>query len=195
MIKANELYPKQMTGPVISAYGQALKDELADADAIEDYLYGLSIQTAKEKELENIGLIVGYPRPLTPEGFTAENLLIIGSLPLSQDPQIGLSSEGSAVGGRLSTLAQSKAGFMGLGLYRQFLDKVAMLKRYGVTIKSVDDIAALISDDYELSWNENHDIVVQYGVDIGYQNLWILSQLFFRFATEPSVEIMNGESE
>lgn len=192
MIEPCEYYPKQMNGQVISAVGRAMKDELSDAAAIEDYLHGLSILTAKETELENIGRIVGYVRPLVPESFTSEYLLIISNLPLSRDELTGISSVGSEVGGELSSLAQSKAGKMALGTYRKFLDKMAILKRYGVTVQSVIEIAALISPNFTLTYNADHDLVVTYGTDIGYKNLWLLTQLFYRVATEPQVLIISG---
>ena len=192
MIEPCEYYPKQMNGQVISAVGRAMKDELSDARAIEDYLHGLSILTAKETELENIGRIVGYVRPLVPESFTSEYLLIISQLPLSRDELTGISSVGSEVGGELSSLAQSKAGKMALGTYRKFLDKMAILKRYGVTVQSVIEIAALISPNFTLTYNADHDLVVTYGSDIGYKNLWLLTQLFYRVATEPQVLIISG---
>ena len=81
-IEANKYYPRQMNGPVISANGQAVNDEFSNAEAIEDYLYKLSIDTAQEAELENIGRIIGYLRPLVPEGFNAENLLLLGPVPI-----------------------------------------------------------------------------------------------------------------
>lgn len=187
MIEPNELYPAQMNGPVISAYGKALKDELSDADAIEDYLAGLSIQTASETELENIGRIVGYPRPLVPEAFAGENLLVLGSEPLIQDTMTGLARIGSSLGGELTAVAKGQANYMNLGLYRKFLDKVALLKRFGVTIQSVSKIAATISDRFTIEWDENHDIRIYYDEQIGYRNIWILTQLFYRVGTEPMV--------
>ena len=80
-IEPNRHYPKQMNGPVISANGEALNSRFEDAAAIAEYLYGLSIATAKETELENIGRLIGYPRPLVPEGFNQENLFIFSTLP------------------------------------------------------------------------------------------------------------------
>jgi hypothetical protein len=82
---------------------------------------------------------------------------------------------------------------MSLGLYRKFLDKVAYIKRYGVTLYSVDQIARLIDDDYTLSWNADKDISLVFNSPIGFQNLWILSNLFFKFATAPQVIVTTAE--
>lgn len=190
MIEQSKYLPKQMNGPVLNAEKMALEDRLTNAKAIEDYLYNLSITTADETELENIGRIVGYPRPLVPEGFSDEaNLFLFWSLPFEQNALIGFSEVDSEIGGRLSTTRKSKTGYMNLGLYRTFLDKVAYIKRYGVTLYAVDQIARLIDNDYTIEWNENKDLEVTFAKYIGFQNLWILSQLFLRIATSPQVII------
>ena len=196
MIEQSKYLPKQMNGPILNAEKAALENRLSDAKAIEDYLYGLSIVTAQETELENIGKIVGYPRPLVPEGFSDEsNLFLFWSLPFEQNALIGFSTVDSEIGGRLSTVRESKTGYMNLGLYRTFLDKVAYVKRYGITLYAVDQIACLIDDDYTIEWNDDKDIEVTFSRYIGFQNLWILSQLFLRIATSPQVIIYSYPEE
>jgi len=196
MIEPSKYYARQMNGPVISANAAALEDELTDAKAIENYLYNLSIDTAKETELENIGRIVGYLRPLVPEGFDSENVLLLGNLPLVQDEEIGLSTVGSQIGGQLSTIQESDTNYMSLGLYRKFLKAVAELKRYGITLKSVDFIASAISQNYTIEWDEDtQDIIITFNDNIGFKNIWILTQLFYRIATEPQVLVVSDEGE
>lgn len=192
MITQTQHYPKQMNGPVISAFGEAQCNEKKGAEAVIDYLYGLSINTAKETELENIGRIIGYPRPLVPEGFNEENIMLLGDLPLAQDPLIGLSTINSEVGGQLSTVERSETGFMSLGMYRKFLKNVAYIKRYGITLYAIDQIASLFANDYTITWTENGDINLHYAETIGYKNIWILTQLFYRMATAPQLIVTAG---
>lgn len=188
-IQPNKYYPKQMNGPVISATGQAVNYEFDKAEEIENYLHGLSIDTADETELENIGKLIGYVRPLVPEGFNSENILLLGTLPLEQDPDIGLSKDQTQTGGQLSSIVGTDSNFMSLGVYRKFLKSMAVLKRYGVTLNSVDKIAATVDLNYTLSFDENGDINVVYHTNIGYKNIWILTQLFYRITTAPQVLI------
>ena len=196
MIEPSKYYARQMNGPVLSANAAALELELADAKAIEHYLYTLSIDTAKETELENIGRIIGYLRPLVPEGFDSENVLLLGNLPLVQDAEIGLSTVGSQIGGQLSTIQLSDTNYMSLGLYRKFLKAMAELKRYGITLKSVDFIASTISHDYDIEWDEDtQDLIIYFHDNIGFKNIWILTQLFYRIATEPQVLVVSDEGE
>lgn len=196
MIEPSKYMPKQMNGPVLNAAKAGIEDCLTEARFIENYLHGLSIQSAEETELENIGKIVGYPRPLVPEGFTDEdNLFLFWSLPFEQNIMIGFSEVDSEIGGRLSSTRESQTGYMSLGLYRTFLDKVAYVKRYGITLYAVDQIARLIDADYTIEWNEDQDIEVTFERYIGFQNLWILSQLFLRIATSPQVIIYSYPEE
>ena len=194
MIEQSKYLPRQMNGPVICSVMAGLEERLEDSEAIQDYLYNLSILTAQETELENIGKIIGYPRPLVPEGFEMENVFLFTTLPMVPDMTLGFSEIDSEVGGRLVSQGESQSNYMSLGMYRKFLDKVAYIKRYGVTLYSVDQIARLIDDDYDISWNEDKDISLVFNNPIGFQNLWILSNLFFKFSTSPQV-IVTTESE
>lgn len=189
MIAQSKYLPSQMTGPVVNSVMKALDDELSDADTIINYLYNLSIANAQETELESIGCIIGYPRPLVPDGFNQENLLLLGTVPIATDPEVGLSSVGENYGGTLTALGSDSGNYMSLGMYRDFLKKISYIKRYGLTLKSIDNIAALVSTDYELIIEENSDITIAYNTQIGYKNLWILTQLFRRIATNPQVLI------
>jgi len=196
MIEPSKYYARQMNGPILSANAEALEQELNDAKAIEHYLATLSIDTARETELENIGRIIGYLRPLVPEGFDSENVLLFGSLPLAQDVDIGLATVNSTIGGQLSTIQTSETNYMSLGVYRKFLKAMAELKRYGVTIKAIDFIASSISENYDIEWDEDtQDIIITFHENIGFKNIWILTQLFYRIATEPQVMIVSDEGE
>lgn len=192
MIESNRYYPKQMNGPVISAFGSAGSKEFSESESIQNYLYNLSIDTANETELENIGRIIGYIRPVVPEGFNEENVLLLGGLPLEKDLNIGLSTVGETLGGQLSTITKSETSFMELGTYRKFLKSIAILKRYGITLVSVDSIVSVISKEYSISFNDDKDIIVHFNKSIGYKNIWILTQIFYRITTEPQVLITSG---
>lgn len=193
MIPQSKYLPAQMNGPVVNAWALALEEELADAVTIAEYIYNLKIANAQENELENIGRLIGFPRPLVPDGFNDENLLLLTTLPQTVDPLNGLSEVGLEIGGALSSLETSESNYMGLEIYRRFLPKVAVIKRYGITLKSVDDICALMSNDYTIEYDENKDIAVTFGADIGYKNVYILTELFYRFSTAPQVLIFSGD--
>lgn len=191
-IEANKYYPKQMNGPVISAFGNARDEEFSKAEFIENYLANLSIDTAEETELENIGRLIGYLRPLVPESLTAENILLLGPDPIIQDAEHGLSDIDQNVGGQFTSLNYTSSEYMSLGLYRNFLKSMAILKRYGITLYSVNKIAQSVDSEYTISYDQNKDIIISYSKAIGYKNIWILTKLFYRIATEPQVLIKSG---
>lgn len=194
MIKQSKYLPKQVNGEVINSVMMAMDERLEDSEKIADYLYGLSIATAQEKELMSIGRILGYPRPLVPEGFEQENVfLFTGSL--QRDIDIGFSEVGGSVGGRFVSSGASESNYMSLSLYRKFLDKVAYIKRYGITLYAVDAIAKSISNRYTISYDEFGDISLTFLEDIGYKNMWILTSLFSRFCTVPQVNVYTQSEE
>ena len=193
-IKQSPYLPKQMNGSLVNGVMQTLDGRLSAADSIIDYLYNLSIESAQQTELENIGCIVGFPRPLVPEGFEQENVFILTPLPMEQDMSIGFSAVLGEIGGRLTSIETSDTDYMELGMYRKFLDKVAYIKRYGVTLYSVDKIAELIDDDYTIEYTENADLQVTFAKNIGFKNVWILTNLFYRLATEPQIIIISGNN-
>lgn len=192
MIEQSEYLPKQFNGPVINATMQALNKCLEDSDSVCEYLHGLSIRTAQETELENIGRILGYPRPLVPEGFEQESVFLFTTI-LETDATMGFSTVDSEVGGRFVSTGLSESNYMDLGLYRKFLDKIAYIKRYGITLSSVDSIAKAVDDNYTIEYDENSDFVLTFANSIGFKNLWVLSSLFQRFATSPQVQVFSGD--
>ena len=184
--------PRQMNGPVINSFMQAMGENLDPADQINSYLDGLSIETAQEEELENIGRIIGYPRPLMPAGFKDEKTFILGVLPLEQDVQKGLASVSTMIGGELCGVNDLISVYMDLPTYRKALVIMAKIKAYGLTLSSIDNIASLVNENYELLWTNKGDITIHYINSIGFARVWVLSLLFYRIATAPQVLVTSG---
>ncbi len=192
MIAQDKRLPRQMNGPVINAFMQALGEVLAPADRIASYLYGLTITSAQEAHVESIGKIIGYPRPLMPAGFSEENTFILGILPLQYDQAKGLSAVTTMLGGELSGVDDLTSVYISLPTYRRALRIMARIKAEGITLENIDQIAALVNSDYTLSWTEQGDIQIQYTEQIGFVRVYVLSQLFYRIATAPQVLITAG---
>ena len=184
--------PRQMNGPVINSLMQALGENLDPADQIDSHLQGLSIATAQEQELESIGKIIGYPRPLMPAGLIDEKTFVLGTIPLQQDFQKGLASVATMIGGELVGVNDLISVYMDLPTYRRALVIMARIKAYGLTLENIDKIASLINEDYDLSWTEDGDITIHYTENIGFARVWVLSRLFYRIATCPQVLVTSG---
>lgn len=192
MIDVDKRLPRQMNGPVINAFMKALGENLGPADQIDSHLQGLSIATAQEKELESIGKIIGYPRPLMPAGLISENTFVLGTLPLQQDVRKGLASVATMIGGELSGVNDLVSVYMPLPTYRRSLIIMARIKAYGLTLENIDKIASLVTANYEITWTQQGDVTIHYTDAIGFARVWVLSQLFYRIATAPQVLVTSG---
>lgn len=277
MIEHSKYVPRQMNGKVLNAFFMALEDEFKDAKEIENYLYHLSLDTAQEDELETIGDIIGYVRPIMPKGL-GEDWFLFGNAPIQEDPEIGFSEIDTTIGGKFYSVSYGEDiaddNYMGVAMYRIFLSKIAFLKRYGMTLKAVDMIASFISNNYTIGYDSSYifveitagsadavipdgasvtyngfsytydgdgydytieaghtdtlqlfctvtggvdfpagvvtqfdtpvsnitsmtntaavggwDLVITYGRSIGYKNVWTLTNIFYRIATIPQVQI------
>ena len=191
-IALDKRLPRQMNGPVINSFMQALGENLAPADEINSHLKGLSIATAQEQELESIGKIIGYPRPLMPAGLVDENTFVLGTLPIATDYLKGLSSVSSMLGGELAGVNELVSVYMSLPIYRRALVIMARIKAYGLTLENIDKIASLVNEDYDLSWTDEGDVTIHYTENIGFSRVWVLSRLFYRIATAPQVLVTSG---
>lgn len=191
-IALDKRLPRQMNGPVINSFMQAMGENLDPADQINSHLQELSIATAQDNELESIGKIIGYPRPLMPAGLIDENTFVLGTLPLQQDVQKGLSSVSTMIGGELSSVNDLVSVYMPITTYRRALVIMARIKAYGLTLENIDKIARLVNENYDLSWTEQGDVTIHYTDSIGFSRVWVLSQLFYRIATAPQVLVTSG---
>lgn len=196
-IKQSPYLPRQMNGPVVNSLAAEMEKELSAASYIADYLHGLSIDTARETELEQIGLLIGYPRPSVPVGFDQEDIFVFSSMPsdgvsVTRDPHIGFGSCLGTSGGLLLSVDSNYNGKgfkLELGIYRKILAAMAYMKRYGVTLETVDKLASAFGNDYTISWDEAHDILLSYNQYIGYKYQWVLSGVFYRYCTSPMVKV------
>ena len=195
MIPISKYLPKQLNGYVLEAYAEALKQEIEKTEFVIDYLANLSIATANDTEAENIGRIIGYLRPIVPVGFDEDNVFLFGTLPMSVESEIGMGNAGTDTGGRLSTTELSDSNYMALDMYRRVLKAMAIIKRNGITLYSIDMIAASVSNDYDIEYDEDNDdgdITIIFNDGVGYKTVWFLSQIFLRIATEPQITIISG---
>lgn len=195
MIEAYKYFPGQMNGPVISSLGQAVESELELLDTIIAYLGNMTINNALEGQLEFIGMLIGFPRPLVPIGFNDENVFVFGTVPVITDWEIGFGAAGQSVGGKFTSVQTETGGYMNLGLYRSLLKGIAILKRYGVTLAAIDEIARVFDTNYTITFDEDEDIVITYGNSIGYQNIWLITKIFYKIATIPQVLVISGEED
>lgn len=184
--------PKQMNGPVINAFMQALGEELDPADQISAYLYGIKISNAQEEQLESIGKIIGFPRPLMPAGFNDEDTFALGTLPLSFDQLKGLAGLADMLGGQLVSKDDLQTVKMSITKYRTALVLMAGIKAKGITLENIDRIASLVASDYTITWDGYGDMTIHYANNIGFSKVYTLSRMFYMIATAPQILVQAG---
>jgi hypothetical protein len=204
---------KQMTGPIIRTFGNSITQFIQQWVNYLDYRSTIGLMSAQENDLEMIGNIIGYIRPLVPNTVILEKLIRfsdyttapssseVGVSSLNKDtnkllfspnlyfsPTLFFNAGDLKEGGNFSsTLPLLDSNKMPVAQYRLSLKGVALLKWNKFSLKGIDTICSYFSTAYTITYNEYHDIVVTF-TNISYSNLYILTLLFNTFfVTSPRI--------
>lgn len=188
----NSYLAKQFSGKYIQATINGIQQSFDACKNLTDYFENLSLDTAGEKELENIGLLIGYPRPVIPNGFN-RRLFTFGAS--SSAPQYsvehGFGSVHTTNGGFFDSIHAVNTALLPLNYYREVLKRIAYIKYYGISIFTIDLIANLAGKPYTISYNAYQDIVVTYSEEVYTEYIWLYNSVFEAFTTMPQVLIKN----
>ena len=178
---------------------------------LTNYLANLSIDNAQEKELEAIGLWIGYPRPYIPSEFLTTNAFLFDSLssrpglpampasmPMSMDNHIysplhGFSDLSYPLdGGRFISVLETETK-LPLDIYAAILKVIAFIKWNGWTMLALDKMFYLAGLSYAFSWDVNSDVVVTYSPldTINPIYIYIFEQVIAMFSTLPRITIVS----
>jgi hypothetical protein len=187
----NDFLCKRLNGPYAQSTINGIQSSYEDTYALINYFYNLSIDTANEKELEEIGKIIGLLRPFVPSEYIIDNAFIFFGIQQSGarifDVNHGFSSlEHPENGGRLVSV-NSATIKLPLDIYRQILKKFAYIKYNGLTFTSLDYLLSISGANYEFSWNEFHDIVITIDSAVSVIFLYMYRKIFEFFATQPLI--------
>jgi hypothetical protein len=190
----NEYLCKRING----IYGQAIADSceqsITATNTLVSYFHDLSIDTANEKELEEIGKLIGFIRPYVPDAFILDNAFLFFDIPGGGGRVVsyynGFSSlSHPEIGGRFTSIDTNLVK-LPLDIYRDLLKKVSYIKYNGLTIVSLDNLLSLSTAGYLITWDVNHDIVVSF--DPSYLSglfVYVLRQIIDIFAVQPNILI------
>lgn len=183
----------QLSGPIVQAIMDGISQSFHAVDMLLEYWRTLSADTAiVDADLDFIGQLAGYPRPLVPQDFFNLNVFHLSD---SADwPQtsaftgLGDSSD-PGVGGLLGSVFPPATSIMPQVWYRQLIPLAAMAKFYGLTIETIDRLANWASDTYTIDYRVGYkgDIDVNFATDIGYPKKWILDAIFQKYETSTVV--------
>jgi hypothetical protein len=199
------------SGDVCQSVEQGVEGSYNATLTLTNYLANLSIDNAQEKELENIGLWIGYPRPYIPSEFLTTNAFLFDSLssrtalpalpaaiPMSLDHHIysplhGFSGLDAPLdGGRFTSVLNTETK-LPLDIYRAILKVIAFIKWHGWTMEALDKMFYLAGLSYTFSWDSLNDVVVTFTPldTINPIYIYIFGQIIAMFETLPRINIIS----
>jgi hypothetical protein len=194
----NAYLATQFSGPVIQAIADGLQASFDATAPLIAYWSTMDLSTATGPELDFMGEIAGFPRPLVPQDFFGLNTFHLGDSALWEQTSTstGLGDTGDpTVGGQLGDVFPAVSSSMPDSWYRQMIPILAELKYYGITLYTVDlvvgTIAAISSVTYTIAQLANGDVKVTFGSAVSYPFLWILNNAFPKYETTFVVTIAN----
>lgn len=180
MISIKNYLAKQLNGPRLNTIAQVISTYLEKYEAYFSYLMSISIQTAEEYRLEEIGKIIGYLRPLVPNEYILEGLFRFSSASIAPSySDIGFASEDGLInGGNFSGLGiVLDSNLLAISQYRKLLKSAARLKNNRLSLSAIDDVCSILGSNYIISYTSINNISVVFST-ISYTNLYVAELLF-----------------
>jgi hypothetical protein len=195
----NQNLSVQLSGPVIQSVIDGIQESNDARLTLYEFWSGLKISTAigADGTLDFIGALAGFPRPLVPIDFFSLNVFHLSAAALWPQQSI-LTGLGSVyfpvMGGQLGSVFPSVLYEMTDSWYRTLIPLAAQLKYYGLTIYTIDLMASSTETTYLITFDggTGPDINLTFNSDIGFQKLWLLQELFDKYATGTQVNVVNG---
>lgn len=144
MVNAEDYMPRQLNGEFVTMLFEELSRPFADTDSMLKSIYGFKLDNASGENLDYLGQIVGFQRPLLPERVTSSDAFTF----LSNDPNqggderksasMGFSSTDNPSGGAsMLSVSETKGALLSDAWYRTVLKSYAYLKWNGYNIDSL----------------------------------------------------------
>ena len=179
------------SGDFVLAVQNAIEDSYEATKELTDYLYNLSLDTAEEKEAENIGKWIGYPRPYVPEEFLTDNAFLFfkdADWPVTSVDHGFSSLSNPLTGGRFISLTEN-AVKLPLNIYTPLLEVIASIKYNGWTLWTLDKMLYLSGVDYEITWDASNDVVVTFDEVIHPIYTFLFETVIDKFALLPRITL------
>jgi hypothetical protein len=188
----NELN-RHFSGDYVQSTIKGIDDNIEATKILVDYYENLTIEDANEEDTENIGLLIGFPRPSLPSDLDEEHFLFSEEAASPEyDAGTGFGTvEDPDIGGRFSSVYYVNTNLLSLGIYKDLLEKIAWIKYNGLSLDAVDELIYIIGYDYEFSYNEWGDLVITFLETLPTNWVYILEKIFNIFCTAPQILIVN----
>jgi hypothetical protein len=189
----NEYLNRHFSGHYCQAIINGIQASFDACDELTDYWLTMTIDTANEKDVENIGLLIGFPRPAVPNGLD-ETSFLFGSEALA--PQIDTNTGFGSIydplkGGKMSSVFYVSTNLLPLALYREILKIFAIVKYNGLSLSAIDSLVSIAGIPYTFAWDSDADLTVTFETVLPTNYIWLFQTIFDVFCTAPQVLIVN----
>lgn len=167
-IKAN--LARQLSGPRISTVVDGISYCINKMVPYLNYLKSISLNSALDTDLETLGFIIGFIRPLVPNEVILEQLFKFSNYLVAPSySDTGFSAlAGSVPGGNFSQFGQVlDTNKLPLTQYRALLKAVARLKWNKSSLVSIDKVCVLFHPAYDITFLTSHDVLVIFKDTVG----------------------------
>ena len=152
---ASKYLASQLSGPLAQSVIGAQEYDYSLKDNALSYYQNISIDSALENDLTNIGLWIGMPWPTAPASLIAGNVFLFGTS--STFPHVNNSigfgtTSNPSIGGLFTSLSANDSSYIPIDKYRALLKWFAWFKRNGFTIESIDRAANIFSTHYTINF-------------------------------------------
>lgn len=191
-MQISQYLAKQINGSRIMSLLKVGSDRLTEFESYLVYCSTLSLTYAQEKELEMLGKLIGFIRPLVPNAIILDKLFRFSNVATAPSfSETGFSSvDGVVDGGILSDLSLTlESNLLPIAQYRTLLNSVARIKWNRYSIAAIDSACNVFGTGYVITWTSDHDIVVTF-TTLSNTNLYVAQLLFDAlFDTTPRITI------
>lgn len=155
---SNKYFIKQLYGTRIRGVVTAIENFLNINKPLLDYFSTLSIDSAQDKNLETIGRLMGFVRPIVNTQDFAETLFRFTET-YGDDSLAGFAVTYSTSGGGLYDFLEPQYAYLNIEEYRKVLKAIAEIG-YSKSIQMLDRIAAIYDTSYLIEWDSHGDITI-----------------------------------
>ena len=188
MIAVKDYLARQLSGLRVLQIAEGISQAFNRYIPYLEYVSSISIDSAQEVELEQLGTIIGYTRPLVPNSIILDKVFTFTSVVTAPTySETGFSGTGID-GGNFSPLnLVLDSNKMSLAQYKQVLVALAQLKWGKFSVQSIAKIAYVFHPIFDIVYKTDHDIIIRYAKDplavlsISNTNLYLANSIFQKF--------------
>lgn len=182
----------QLNGKFISLLFDELTSPFYGSDKDLKQIFNLSLNTAKESNLDFLGDIAGVKHPLIPQALTNPNTFEFfrdpaGSTTL-KDENKGFSALNQQNGGRFLSVSEQNANYISDSDFSKYIEGYCYLKWNGFSWASIAYITEIFADNANVYVNDTTADILVLAQGETQPSRYLLELIFEEFAMAPQIE-------